>query len=212
MHLHGAAHVHPAGAAAAGAALLASLLCSAAAWRAAITAAGGTIALRATVVRFGVGSLTNALVPARAGDAVRFALIARTVEAKRPLAVAGAAAVSIAGARAAVRLPIALAAGARGGLLAVCAGVCCAVSVVAALRARRAVGACCPVLGWTAAGAIARFAAAAAGASAAGLRGPLAAALLVLAALDLAGALPLTPGNVGVTTAAVAAALGASGV
>jgi uncharacterized membrane protein YbhN (UPF0104 family) len=211
MHLHGVAHVDAAGIAAAGGALLASLLCSAAAWRAGLAAAGGTIALRTTVVRFGIGSLTNALVPARAGDALRFALIARAVQARRPLAVAGTAAISLAGARAAVRLPVALAAGAHGGLLAVAAGGCCVVSVAAALRAGRNVGRCCHVLGWTVAATVARLAATTAVAAAAGLPHPLACGLVVLAALDLAGWVPVTPGNVGVTSAAVTAALAAAG-
>ena len=41
---------------------------------------------------------------------------------------------------------------------------------------------------------------------------PLAAAVLIIPALDLAGILPLTPGNVGVASAAVAFALTAHGV
>ncbi|HEX4930451.1 MAG TPA: lysylphosphatidylglycerol synthase domain-containing protein, partial [Gaiellaceae bacterium] len=53
---------------------------------------------------------------------------------------------------------------------------------------------------------------AAAGIAAAfGIERPLTAALLVIPALDLAGMLPLTPGNVGVASAAVAFALKASG-
>ena len=57
-----------------------------------------------------------------------------------------------------------------------------------------------------------RLAAAAAIAAAFGVDRPLAAALLIIPALDLAGILPLTPGNVGVASAAVAFALKAHGV
>ena len=57
-----------------------------------------------------------------------------------------------------------------------------------------------------------RIAAATAIAAAFGVDKPLVAALLIIPALDLAGILPLTPGNVGVASAAVAFALKAHGV
>jgi uncharacterized membrane protein YbhN (UPF0104 family) len=57
-----------------------------------------------------------------------------------------------------------------------------------------------------------RVAAATGIAAAFGIDRPLAAAVLIIPALDLAGILPLTPGNVGVASAAVAFALGAHGV
>ena len=57
-----------------------------------------------------------------------------------------------------------------------------------------------------------RLAAATAIAAAFGVDHPLIAALLIIPALDLAGILPLTPGNVGVASAAVAFALNAQGV
>ena len=57
-----------------------------------------------------------------------------------------------------------------------------------------------------------RLAAATAIAAAFGVEQPLVAALLIVRALDLAGILPLTPGNVGVASAAVAFALKAHGV
>ena len=57
-----------------------------------------------------------------------------------------------------------------------------------------------------------RVTAATAIAAAFGVDQPLAAAVLIIPALDLAGILPLTPGNVGVASAAVAFALKAHGV
>ena len=57
-----------------------------------------------------------------------------------------------------------------------------------------------------------RIAAATAIAAAFGVEQPLVAALLIVPALDLAGILPLTPGNIGVASAAVAFALKAHGV
>ena len=57
-----------------------------------------------------------------------------------------------------------------------------------------------------------RIAAATGIAAAFGVDQPLVAALLIIPALDLAGILPLTPGNVGVASAAVAFALKAHGV
>ena len=57
-----------------------------------------------------------------------------------------------------------------------------------------------------------RVLAATAIAAAFGVDQPLAAAVLIIPALDLAGILPLTPGNVGVASAAVAFALTAHGV
>jgi uncharacterized membrane protein YbhN (UPF0104 family) len=57
-----------------------------------------------------------------------------------------------------------------------------------------------------------KVAAAAAIAAAVGVDRPLLAGLLVVPAVELAAALPLTPGNVGVASAAITFALGASGV
>jgi hypothetical protein len=59
---------------------------------------------------------------------------------------------------------------------------------------------------------VARVAAAAAVAAALGVSEPLAAALIIVPALDFAGLLPLTPGNVGIASGAVAVALQAHGV
>ncbi|HEY7399233.1 MAG TPA: lysylphosphatidylglycerol synthase domain-containing protein, partial [Gaiellaceae bacterium] len=68
------------------------------------------------------------------------------------------------------------------------------------------------VVGWQLMETGCRVAAAGAVAASVGVRHPLAAALIVTAALDLAGLLPFAPGNIGVTSAAVALALERTGV
>src|SRR5436190_13242164 len=59
---------------------LASLAGSAGAWRTSVMLAGGRLGLLDANARYGVGSLVNTFVPARAGDAVRLALFARTID------------------------------------------------------------------------------------------------------------------------------------
>jgi uncharacterized membrane protein YbhN (UPF0104 family) len=68
------------------------------------------------------------------------------------------------------------------------------------------------LVGWIALATLCRVGAAAAIASSIGLHHPLAAALIIVPALDLAGEMPLTPGNIGVTSGAVAMALNSQGV
>ncbi|NUT55877.1 MAG: hypothetical protein HOQ03_07835, partial [Thermoleophilia bacterium] len=68
------------------------------------------------------------------------------------------------------------------------------------------------IAGWVGLSMALRVAAATGVAAAFGIDRPLAAAVLIIPALDLAGILPLTPGNVGVASAAVAFALTAHGV
>jgi uncharacterized membrane protein YbhN (UPF0104 family) len=68
------------------------------------------------------------------------------------------------------------------------------------------------VAGWALAGALAKVAAAAAVGVAFGIDNPLKAALIIVPAVELAAILPLTPGNVGLASAAVALALGSQGV
>jgi uncharacterized membrane protein YbhN (UPF0104 family) len=68
------------------------------------------------------------------------------------------------------------------------------------------------VLGWTATMQVARLAATAAVAAALGLPDPLLAALLILPALDVAAAFPITPGSIGVGSGAVAVALASRGI
>jgi uncharacterized membrane protein YbhN (UPF0104 family) len=84
-----------------------------------------------------------------------------------------------------------------------------------ALDAFRVLGRCpwaaARIVGWVGLAMALRLGAATGIAAAFGVNRPLAAALLIIPALDLAGLLPLTPGNVGVSSAAVAFALTAHG-
>ena len=59
---------------------------------------------------------------------------------------------------------------------------------------------------------VARYLAAASVCAALGIRGAFSAAIIILPALDLAGLFPVTPGNVGVTSGAIAVALKAHGI
>ena len=68
------------------------------------------------------------------------------------------------------------------------------------------------VSGWALAGAAAKVVAATAVVAAIGIDNPIRAALVLVPAVELAAILPLTPGNVGIASAAVALALGSQGV
>ena len=175
---------------AAAAAFLAGLVCSASAWRAATGLADRADA----TARYGVGSLVNSLAPLHAGDAVRLALFAQAAPDKR-LRTAGKAVVGVGVARV----------GIVGTLLVATVFPYALVAFVIV-----------PLLGtvarWVALGTLARLLAAAAIAAAIGVPSPFLTALLVLPAIDLAGALPLTPGNVGLKSGAIALALQAQGV
>ena len=68
------------------------------------------------------------------------------------------------------------------------------------------------VLGWTVGMVVARLGATIAVAAALGLPHPVLAALLILPALDVAAAFPITPGAVGIGSGAVAVALASRGI
>jgi uncharacterized membrane protein YbhN (UPF0104 family) len=171
-------------------AFLAALLCSASAWRAAARLSDRADA----VARYGVGSLVNSLLPAHAGDAVRVALFAQAVPDKR-LRTAGKALVGVGAARLLIT-----------GVLLV------ATQFPYALLTFLVVPLLGPVARWVAAATAGRLLAAAAVAAALGIPAPFLAALLIVPAIDLAGLLPLTPGNIGLKSGAIALALQAQGV
>jgi uncharacterized membrane protein YbhN (UPF0104 family) len=68
------------------------------------------------------------------------------------------------------------------------------------------------LVAWTAGAAACRLAAAAAVGQAVGLGRPLVVAVLVVAAVDVAAVLPVTPGNLGVSAAAIALVLSSAGM
>jgi hypothetical protein len=66
--------------------------------------------------------------------------------------------------------------------------------------------------GWIGLSVAGRFAVATAVAAAVGIQKPVVAAVLILPALDVSGLIPLTPGNIGIASAAIAVAFRAHGV
>jgi uncharacterized membrane protein YbhN (UPF0104 family) len=218
----------------AAAAFAGSLFASACGWQSALARCGGTTSRVDASARYCTGSIVNALAPARIGTAVRFALMSRVLHNEGRLWTVGGIAGSLSAVRAlwlAVVHALASASGVlpRWPIAVLLLGTL--VCVVIAWRARdsrpgtklghaldvfRVLGRCpwaaARIVGWVGAAMALRIAAATAIAAAFGVDRPLAAAVLVIPALDLAGILPLTPGNVGVASAAVAFALTAHGV
>jgi uncharacterized membrane protein YbhN (UPF0104 family) len=211
-----------------------SLFASASGWASALTRCGGTTTRPDAMARYCTGSLVNAVAPARLGSAVRFALFARVLPNEGRIWTTGGVAASL-GAIRLLWLALVLALGSAIGQLPrwpialLLLGVAAAIAV--AWRARdsrpgrrfshvldafRVLGRCpraaAQIAGWIGLGMGMRIAAAAAIAAAFGIDNPLAVALLIIPALDLAGLLPITPGNVGVASAAIAFVLAAQGV
>jgi uncharacterized membrane protein YbhN (UPF0104 family) len=188
--LDGLSRANPAWLWVAAAGFLAALLCSASAWRAAISGVDRAEA----VSRYAVGSLVNSIAPAHAGDAVRIALFARVAHDHRVLT-AGKALARVGITRLALVGLL---------LLATVWPYALAGFLLVPLFGR--------VATWVAGATIARLLAAAAVAAALGVDSPFLAALLVLPAIDAAGLIPLTPGNVGLKSGAIAIALQSQGV
>ena len=218
----------------AAAAFAGSIVASACAWELALSRCGGATSRADAAARYCTGSLVNALAPARIGTAVRFALFSRVLHSEGRLWTVGGIAGSLSAVRA-LWLALVLALGSASGVLprwpiaVLLLGT--GVAAVIAWRVRdsrpgtkfghaldvfRVLGRCpraaARLAGWVGLAMALRVAAATGIAAAFGVPRPLAAALLIIPALDLAGILPLTPGNVGVASAAVAFALGAHGV
>lgn len=218
----------------AAAAFAGSLVTSACGWQSALARCGGTTSRADASARYCTGSIVNALAPARIGTAVRFALFSRVLHNEGRLWTVGGIAGSLSAVRAlwlAVVLALASASGVlpRWPIAVLLLGA--AVAAAVAWRARdsrpgtkfghaldvfRVLGRCpwaaARITGWVGLSMALRLAAATGIAAAFGIDRPLAAAVLIIPALDMAGILPLTPGNVGVSSAAVAFALTAHGV
>jgi uncharacterized membrane protein YbhN (UPF0104 family) len=224
------AAARPPGLAGAFAFFLVSLLWSAEAWRAAVRACGGSTRRRRAAACYGAGSLVNSLLPARLGDALRVALFSRELGS---VWAGGGILVAMEAARAVGMFALVAAAVAIGvmplwplaGL-----GALLLVAALVAGRARRIErssrvlrlldvfrvfgrsprAAAAPVW-WMTAALAARVAAAASVAAAFGAHSPLRAALVLVPAVEVAGLLPLTPGNIGLASAAITVALRAAG-
>jgi uncharacterized membrane protein YbhN (UPF0104 family) len=203
-------------------------------WRAAIGLCGGRISVTDAAARYGAGSLVNTFVPARAGDAVRIGLFSRALPNKERLWTTGSAFAALSAARAVV-LAALVVIGAIAGVvplwpLAIAlALVATSIAVTVKVRGHQANGrlahlldafralgseptAGLRIVAWLALSTFGRIAAATAVGASLGIAHPLMAALVIIPALDVAGLVPITPGNVGVTSAAIAVAFQAHGV
>ncbi|HEV8603322.1 MAG TPA: lysylphosphatidylglycerol synthase domain-containing protein [Gaiellaceae bacterium] len=218
----------------AGLCFLCSIVGSAGAWRSALGLVGGRIGWLDAGARYGIGSLINSFAPARLGDVARLALFSRALDSDERLWRTGGSFVVV-GASRALALALLIVAGSIAGALPlwpvlVLTGLT-GVATLAAVTTRNQTARThvahlldafhalgrepkrgASIAAWIGFATLARLGAAASIAAALGVRSPLMAAILVVPALDLAGAMPLTPGNVGLTSGAVAMALRAHGV
>jgi uncharacterized membrane protein YbhN (UPF0104 family) len=218
----------------AGLGFLLSLIGNAGAWRSTLALCGARLSRGDANARYGIGSLVNSVAPARAGDAVRIALFSRTLPQRNRLLAAGGAFAALGAARALVLALLVLAGAAVGALplwplLVLGAFVGTAVAAAWFARGRRAQSRFAHaldafralgrdprgggrVVGWLFVSMFGRVGAAMAVCAALGVNRPLLAAIVIVPSLDLAGLFPITPGNVGLTSGAVAMALQAHGI
>jgi glycosyltransferase 2 family protein len=218
----------------AGTAFLAFIVCTGCAWRAGVAACGGGISMADASARYAVGSLVNAVAPAGMGAAARIALFSRTLPGRDRLLTATSIAGAIGVARAPALALLVLAAAVIAGFplwpVALLAGAAAAAMLVAFLARRRlpharlahlldgfrALGrsprTAATLLGWVSLAMVARISAAGAIAAALGVENPLRAAVIMVPALALAGAVPLTPGSIGIGSGAIAVGLHLVGV
>lgn len=211
-----------------------SLALSGIAWRAGLRSCGAETGVSDAAARYGAGCLVNSLAPAKLGTALRVLLYSRTIEGEGRIWTAGGIGSAI-GAAQTLWLGVLVAIAASAGVVplwpllvlgAVLVGAVAAALVAQRIRPRRRVthvldafralgrsprsaGA---LLGWTGLATLLRVSAVAALLAALGLPRAFVLAVLILPAVELAATLPLTPGNIGVTGAAVAFALRTQGV
>jgi uncharacterized membrane protein YbhN (UPF0104 family) len=218
----------------AGAAFLSYIVCTGCAWRAGLEACGGGTNIGDASARYAVGSLVNALAPAGAGAAARIAFFSRKLPGRERLLTAASISAAIGAARVPALALLVLGAALLAGFplwpLALLGGAAAAALLAgffargriprgrlahlldgfrALARCPRAAGA---LLGWVSLAMVARISAAAAVAAALGIDNPLRAALIMVPALALSGAVQVTPGNVGVGSGAIAVGLHLIGV
>jgi uncharacterized membrane protein YbhN (UPF0104 family) len=211
----------------------AGLLCSAAAWQSGLRACGGTASFTQVSARYAIGSLVNSVTPAHIGGAVRLGLLSRTLPGEdRVWRVCGVGG-SVAAARTLALAAMVVAAAAIGNvplwpapLLAVAVFLALAFGVRTSERAAghlrslleifrriaRAPRAGVRILVWVGCSFGARLGAATAIALALGVPRPVFVAIVLIAAMSLAGLLPMTPGNFGAGAGAATLALHGTGV
>jgi uncharacterized membrane protein YbhN (UPF0104 family) len=215
-------------------AFLAAFVCTVGAWHSALTGAGARLCPKQAAARLGIGAMVNAVAPAKLGDAVKITLCARAIDSPDRLWTASGSYAALAAARAVTLSGLVIAASATHAIpvwpVFVLVGGAVAVAFVARLsvRFRRhhriasfldGVGALAAdrralrgVALWTVGMQLTRLAGTVATAVAFGLPHPFLAALVILPALDLAGAIPITPGSFGVGGGAVAVVLAGRGI
>ena len=210
-----------------------SFLSTAWAWRAALRLVGGRLSYSDAAARWAIGSLVNSFSPVRAGEAVRLALFARALRGPDRGWRTGSVLGVVTAIRSSIFALMVLAAAAAGAVplwpVLVLSGITLAAAVVAvAMRdrmpsRRRSVahvldafrelgrnprrGAV--VAAWFVCATVIRLGAAASIAAALGVRAPIAAAAIIIPALDLAGLIPI---SWGITSGTVVVALAAHGV
>ena len=204
------------------------------AWRSAIRSCGGDLPAPDAAARYSVAAAVNSFAPAKLGDALRIVLFSRALPNEERRWTCAGVYTTIGAARAGW-LGLLLVGGWLAGALPIWPMLAAAVMVVAALGAslfarrrtagtklahffdayralgsnpRRAAG----VVAWAGAAMGLRVLGAASICASLGVNRPLAAALLIIPAIDAATLLPLTPGNVGLMSGAVTVALQTKGV
>jgi uncharacterized membrane protein YbhN (UPF0104 family) len=218
----------------AAAGFVAAFACTVGAWRAALQAAGGRICPKQAAARLAIGSMVNSFAPAKLGDAVKVALCSKAIDAPGSLWTTGGVYAALAATRSLLLAALLVVAFATGAMplwpVFVILGAVAALAIVAALSGRfrrhkhvaqvlgglaaleRSPRALVAVLGWSAGMMLCRLTATMAIAAALGIPHPALAALLILPALDVASAFPVTPGSIGVGSGAVAVALASRGI
>jgi uncharacterized membrane protein YbhN (UPF0104 family) len=215
-------------------AFFAAFACTVAAWHAALTSAGARICPRQAAARLGVGAAVNSFAPAKLGDAVKVALCSRAISAPGRLWTAGGTYAALAAMRSLTLAALVVSASLVGAmpvwpvfvLVGGAAAVACAAALSARLRSHERVAlllegvaalvasprALAAVCASTVGMQLARLGGTMAVALALGVPHPVVAALVILPALDVAGAIPVTPGSIGVGSGAVAVVLAGRGI
>lgn len=202
-----------------------SLVCSARAWHAGLRACGASATTTDVTARYAVGSLVNSFAPAHAGGALRIGLLARTLDGGDAVLRTCGVGAAVGAARALGMAALVLSAAAVGRLPLwpvpiVASVVVAAVFLCSRIRGRAAVAltvfrsrrAGLEVGRWISLSFAARLGGAIAIAASLGIPRAVAVAVVLLAAMALAGLLPLTPGNIGAGAGAAALALHGTGL
>jgi uncharacterized membrane protein YbhN (UPF0104 family) len=211
-----------------------SCISAAGSWLSAIRLCGGTLTLPDACARYGAGSLANTFIPFRAGDAIRIGLFSRVLPNRERLWTTGSTFAALGASRAVVMALLVVAGSATGTLplwpvFAAVALITIAGAISYYARGRdpksrvghlldsfRALGrdplGATRIIAWIALSFAGRLASATAVAAALGIHHPFAAAMVIVPALEIAGTIPITPGNVGITSGAIALAFQSQGV